>query len=401
MIDANISKISSLLKKTYSDKIIEYMPKSTTFQSLIKFTKTDIGESYNWPIQTGSEQGFTYAGANAGQIQYNDAIGLETAGGTITPCQTWLRSQITDEELARVAKSGQGASCSILSTKMKGFTESFRFRLELAVLYGGSPLGVVESVDGNTVVIAAAHWASDIWHGLQNAKMSVYVGSTSIQRTDVHIRGIDSDTHTILVDNATGIAAGDSFYAFGSYGKSMTGIHKVLTTTDSLYGIDISKNSALRSTQYAVGGELTREHINRAVNRAQARGLKSGDMTLFVAPQVWTDLMDAESSLRRHTGDGGTFENGASYINFNTSAGTVKVTANSLVKTGFGYIIDDSAFKRVGAYDIKMGGPYDGESVLQKSLTSNIYQIIGYSNQTLVCERPGASILLTGITTTF
>lgn len=401
MASNNTVDFGGILKRVYGDEVINLVPDNATFQKMIPFKASKkIGEAYFESVTLQPDQGFTYAGPDAGAFAFGDPISGVNKQAKVQSYQI-LGQTLIDFELAARAQSGGSAQAfrSALDLPISNFMLSFRNRLELNMLYGGQALGVVGSVSSTTITITDAEWAAGIWSSLVGAKVDVYVGATTTPRVSgATIVGMNLNQKKITLSSATDVAADDTIYIAGTRGNEALGIHSIVTKSGSLFDIDNTTYNLWSGNTYDVGGTLTQAKLDDASCLAMDKGLGESDRIVIVNPRVWSDLMTEQTARRQFGADSSTMTNGANTLKFRTQSGNLEVMSSSLVKQGYGYLLNKSDFVRIGAVDVTLGDPTGQGPAVRALNTHAAYQVISYSNQALFCRRPGYQTVLTGIT---
>jgi len=400
MAIADSTAFGGLLKKVYGSEVNNLVPDAAILTKEIPFRAAKrIGDSYNEAVSLAAEQGITYAGSDVDGVPYADPVPGTVKQASIKSTQLIGQMHIGFELASRAMTGGSEAAFkSALDLPVSNFALSMRNRQEINLWYGNKPIGVVGAVSGTTITISDAEWAAGIWTCLLNAKADLYVGSTAVVRiSGVQITGMDLTAKTITLSAATAVAANDTIYLAGARGSESAGIHDIITTSGSLWGIDNTVYPAWKGNTYAVGGGLTQAKLDRAACLAMDKGFL-GNRKLFVHPRVWSELLVEQTARRQFTSDSGTMSNGANTLRFKSQAGDIEVISSPFIKMGYGYLLNLDDFVRIGAVDFKLGDPAGKDSGVRALTNVTAYQVIGYANTSLFCRKPGNQTLLTGIT---
>jgi hypothetical protein len=432
MADApnTVSTLNGLFKEVYAEVLQDVKPKGLKLQTDIKFAPRSQmpGNKFHQPVSLTHESGFTYAGADSGAFDINDAIAATYKDATIVGTQMLGKEQLSYEAAARASKGGTQAFRSALDTMVENMFVSAKKRVEIDLFYGQNGLGTISAVSfgggagADTITITAAEWATGIWAGWEGAQIEIYstnaasgtqrtTGSTGTPANQTYftILKIDVLTRVITLSedvSGTGIPT-TSDHVFWRSAKTSTahnvfaGLHTILTTSGSLFGIDNATFSLWKADSVAAGSAvLTFSMLSNACALAVGKGLDE-DVNAYVNPNVWADVLDAEVSRVQHTkGEGGAFyEVGAEGIRFYSQNGTILIKSSNYVKQGYAYVIAPKLFKRIGATDITFKLPDRGDEFFLHIPTKAGYELRCYSNQSLFCKAPGQNAYVTGITT--
>ena len=414
MADApsTVATLNGLFKEVYPEGIRDLIPNGTKVQKLIKFVPAtkELGKQYNQPVTLAYPNGFTFLAAGAGVTTLKDANTGTMKNAALDGSQIILREQM-DYEAA--AKSARGRNSFMDGTKLmfKNMQMSMRKRVEVELLYGGGGdagvgLGQVASISSNTLTFTAASWAPGIWSGLEGSAVTVNNGTSTTERGTSTITAVDIEARTVTLASAPGgTATNDVVYYENAYpsggSQEMTGIHKILANSGSLFGISASSYSLWKSVSYAVGSvALTFSKVRKAISLAVAKGLDD-DCTLLVNPKTWDNLMDDLAALRRFVekgGKGASYQIGAEEIIFFSQNGKIAVVPSIYVKEGFAYGLCAEDWVRPGAADVTFNTPGSSKDEIFFHLpTKNGFEARAYTDQAVFCEAPGRQFLMTGI----
>ena len=399
MAESNV--LTNYLKEIEGD-IQNLVPDVAILQKLAKFNEAQkTGEYYVVPTQLAGEHGFS---AGTGAFTLNAAIAHSSGQAQISGKSLLLRSLISYEDAARAASSKQ-AFAAWNSGKVIPMLSSFRKRVESVSLYGGSGLGQVASVTGTgpwVVTFTAASFAPGIWVGAENASVDIYSAVTAgTQRNTgaLTITAVDTDAKTITVaGTASGIATNDHVFWFGMRGNEMVGLDKQLSNTGSLFNIDAASYSLWRPNTSAVAGSLTLGAILAAAAKCVNKGLDEA-VTVLIPNKSFTSLANVEAGLRKYDASfkSSEFVNGAEAIKFHSNNGVIEVVPHPMVKEGEAFMVPHKQLSRIGATDVTMKMPGQGDELVLQSQTAAAYEMRAYTEQQLFLKTPGKACKLTGI----
>ena len=396
--------LNGLLKKQYSGNkdVSRIMPTFSLVAQFAPFTgkSQPIGEKYVEAVQLTREQGFTYQAPGSNIVAYNDAVATTVKNAEADIYEISGIFDISNEMVSRAAYGSSQAFANSIDTVVKSAVESTRHRLEINLLYGQEDIGVLDTYSsGATVRITAATWASGIWAGQENTKIDVYSSAGAFKFT-TSVVSVATATRDVTMSHSTGFATDDKLYLHNTVGNEAMGMKKILSTSGSLFNIDNSQYGLWKGTTYSTVGELTHEKIDYAIALLADKAMPSNDLTLFISPSVWKDLNAEQAAKRQYTSGGGTAKNGFSGLEYaSPTGGNVIVKPHPLVKTGDGFLLNKSAWKRIGTVDVKLGGPIAGDDNIVVHLQNSTgYRGYTYSHQSLFCNHPASNVYLSGIT---
>lgn len=399
------TQLDGMFKQVYGDDIPDLIPREMHIQNAVKFVprQKELGNKYNQPVRLADSSGFTFAGADAGAFTLGDAKSLTLKNAQVSGAQIVLREQLDYESAARAA-SGRNAFKDATKYVFEGMQKSHRKMAELEYLYGGMELGKVASEASGVITIQTAEWAPGIWAGLEGAALDIFTSNLVTQRaTGVVISAVDIDARTITVTGTySSAASGDRIFLAGAKGNEMSGIHKILSNTGSLFGIDAASYSLWKGTSYAAGSAaLSQAKIGAAIAKAVAKGLND-ELMLMVNVNAWNNLLNDQAALKRFSDSskkisGPVFVNGAEAIEFYSQNGVCKIVPSIYVKEGYAFGLCVSDWLRVGATDITMKTPGVGEQIFFHLPTKAGFEVRSYSNTAIFCQAPAKSFVITGV----
>jgi hypothetical protein len=418
-----IPTLTGLFKDVYANKIENLIPEAAKLTKAIPFVPTEKqnGGFYNQPVVLANEQGFTYAGPNAGAFDVNDSIGSTMGNAQVLGSSILLQSMLDYGQAQRANTGGKKAFANATVYLVSNMLESITKRVEIADFYGQSGLATTSATNGSptatqtTVTVTDASWASGIWAGSENTQVEFYNGSTLISSgTDAVFTIVavgDGATKTLRVSgSATGITALvaatatplDIFYK-GAFGKEMVGINKILENTGTLFSIDAAAFNLWKANDVTATGVLDYGKITAAIGSAVNRGGLNEDVTVFVNPNTFNDLTDQLVGLRRFDGAETKSVLGNKELSYYAQNGTVTVTPYNIIKNGDAFVLPMKRVKRLGAVDVSFKNPagnsYDNEIFFQHPTKAG-FVLRAYTDQAIFLETPAKAVKISGFTNT-
>ncbi len=403
--DNTLTTLNGLLKRTYSDEITSLIPDNNFLTELFPFEASNlIGDKFYTPVILANEQGITYAAPGAGAPALNDSIAGNIQQASVDSWAIAGQALLSYEIAAKSARApNKQAFRKAMDSTIESLILSLRKRMEINFMFGGTSVGTATTgTTGTAIVISSATWAPFVWAGSIGMTLDIF-SSGGVLKGSTRITGVNMSTQTLTVAYSGLAASTDVIYIGGTYGNEAIGLSKILTTSGTLFGIDNTSNDLWKGNTFAVNATLTQNKIDQAFTTVVEKGF-TGEAILLVNPRTWTDLQN-EQIARINQAQNGAFSReanlGTGKIKYNTQSGNVMtVVPHTICPVSTAYILDKSAWKRVGCIDLKIGGPLDSEPL--RNLPSNLgYQILAYSNQALFCDRPANNVVLTGITAPF
>lgn len=398
-------------KEVYGDDVKQLIPTSNQLQQLIplKAGAKQLGNLYNQPVVLAWPGGFTMAAASSGAFELNGAVASTMKNASLAGAQILLREYMDYEAAARAA-SGVNAFVDATKLMFEMMQKSARKRIEAEILYGQVGLGKVSTSSSATsptvITFSAASWAPGLWSGVEGSSYDIYNGASQINtNAALVVSSVDIDARQVtFTGNNTdiaAIAAGYDLYFRGAYGNEAAGVHKILTNTGSLFGIDAASYNLWKATSYSAGSAaLTFNKVKSAVGQAVGRGLDE-DVMLFVNPKGWDSMMTDLAALRRFVeksgGKGQSYEIGSENIVFYSQAGKIEIRPHIMVKEGFAYGLVKSNWLRVGATDLTFKTPGQGSNIFTQLQSYAGFEVRCYYNGALLCEMPARNFIITDI----
>jgi hypothetical protein len=411
-----VDTLNGLFKEVYADSLADAKPKGLHITRDIPFVERSRmpGNEFHQPVSLTHEHGFSYAAAASGAFSLNAAIAHNTKDAKIVGTQMLLRSRIDYETAARASSGGNRAFRQALDVVVENMNDSARKRNEIDFLYGQNSLGWCSTVNFTTKVltIRATHFAPGIWAGQEGARiiaMTQITSTSTIINQPYTISKVDIEARQITVTGTTTSALTGNPYIFflgqraaatNSSHNVFKGIHTLLAATSgTVLNINVGSFSLWKANQYGNGGaELAFAGVNGAVAAANGKGLDE-DVTLYINPEVWADLLDDEAAQRRHVNPGGSgaFRVGQEGIEFFSQNGTIMIKSSRYVKKGFGYLISPRLWKRVGATDLTFRLPDRGDEFFRHIEDAAGYELRAYSNQAMFTKALAKATLIKAI----
>lgn len=396
--------MSGLFKKVYAKKLMNLIPDGTKLLNLIPFASAAerTGQDYNQAVVLGLEHGVTFADTLEDAFALNDAVPGQIKQATVKGNALVLRSAMgykTASSSMGSEKAFEQATKFLVGNMIRSVTK----KLEIQMLYGQVGYGVVESVSGAGLVIKIEdkEWASGIWAGSE--KMPIDFRNGAVSRGETVVASVDFETKSITTTTAVaGVTAGDVIYHKGAYGKEFAGLHKIISNTGVIFGIDAAQYSLFKGNLYPTNGPLTFDVAQKAVVKAVEKGLDSEDVLLMCAPDSWADLMDDQAALRQLDQSYSTSksENGSKEIAFYSQNGKIEICPSIYVKSGYAYVLCVEDMVRIGSTDVTFVTPGRNEEIFLQLPNAAGYELRLFSDQALFVASIAKNVLISGIVPT-
>lgn len=413
--------LNGLFKEVYADKIENLIPDGVKLLKLVPYVEAakEIGNLYHQPVQLSHEHGVTYAAADSGAFNLNNAVAAIFKDAQLNGAQMLIRSSMSYEAAAR-ASNDRKAFVKATSLMVQNMVNSMAKRLEISCLYGRTNIGQLSATSGSggsrTYTIATASWASGIWAGAENMPLdstSAAVPTSAGQKLNTNAQltvvSVDLTARTVSVTGNSAdltaidaaIGTGAYLIPFGSLLNDLFGLDRIITNTGVLYNIDASVYNLWKgNTSDALSSALSFSKILSGVALAVERGLDQ-DVICMISPKTWANISSDQAALRMYDDSykAGKLENGASEYSFNGQNGKIDIVSSIYCKEGESFIFPPKRLKRIGAMNIsfKMPGRQQQEDFFLELTSQAGYELRAYTDQTLFSDSPARLVKIINI----
>jgi hypothetical protein len=396
----DLNTLNGNFKESYADKLENLIPEGVKLLPRIKFASRpkQPGNFYHAPVILGMEHGVTYAAPDEGAFNLNPPISGQTKDAVVRGYQMLLRSALSYEAASRSMGGGNKAFEDATKFLVESMTRSVSRRLEAELFYGQVGIGTVASTSGNIVTVTTAEWAPGIWVGSENMKIEIR-STTGTLRGSATVTTISMTGRTVTLDTLpVGTVATDIIWFHGAYGKEFAGVHKIITNTGELFGIDAGTYSLWSGNTSAASGTLEFNELSDALSRAVEKGLEN-KVTAFVNPRTWVDLLNELTAKRQfdQSYKSSMGENGHENITFYSQNGKIEVVSSIFVKEGYAFLLSLEDMIRIGSTDVTFKRPGQGDQFFKDLENSAGYELRCYTDQALFCKAPGKQTVVTSI----
>ena len=393
--------MNGLFKEVYAKKMENLIPDGVKLLKEIPFTSgaERTGKTYNQPVVLGHEHGVTFASSSEDAVSLNPAVAGQIENASVQGNMLVLRSVMGYKSASASVGSAQAfeqATKFLVGNMLRSVTK----KLEIEMLYGQVGYGTVASVASNTITITTAEWAPGIWAGAEKMPIEIRNAAGGTSRGTANIVSVDFSTKSITVDVLpVGTVATDVIWHKGAYGKEFAGLHKIITNTGVLFGIDAAEYSLFKGNTYSAGNAaLSFAKIQDAIATAVEKGLDS-DVMVLVNPFTWADLLTDQAALRMYDSSYSSSKaaNGSKELEFHGQNGAIKIVPSIYVKQGYAYVLCTEDMIRIGSSDVTFKRPgKDGEFFLDlPEMTA--YELRLFCDQALFVATPAKNVLITNI----
>lgn len=398
-----VGNLNGFFKEVYADKLQDLIPEGLKLVNLIKFIGKDKqgGNLFHQPVILGMEHGVTFAASDDDAFNLNPPIAGQIKDAQVRGNPMVMRSVLGYTAASR-SVGGKNAFMDATKYIVANMLRSMSKKLEIHLLYGQSGYGTVSSAVGAVVTITTAEWAPGIWAGGEGMPIEIRDVTGATSRGEFTITSVDMTARTITLNasaQTAGVVSTDVIYHKGAYGNEFAGIHKILTNTGSLFGINAGQYNLWKANSHAVGGKLDFDQLVIGAAKPVEKGLDS-KLTVFVNPRTWADLLNDQAALRMFDSSysSAQSQNGSKSIKFHSQNGELEIVPSIYIKEGYAYGLSLEEFMRIGSSDITFKRPGYGDEFFRDLENSAGYELRLYTDQAVFCMAPGKNILYTGIT---
>lgn len=396
--------LNGLFKEVYADDIVNLIPEGIKILTKIQFSKRNsLGSNYHQPVILGHEHGVTFAGGDEDAFTLQAAIAGQIKDAQVLGTQMVLRSVLGLAAASRALEGGSKAFQQATKFLVGNMLRSVTKKLEIEMLYGQmgyATLNATLSSLNTVATIPAAEWAPGIWAGAEGMPVEIKDATGATSRGTANVSSVDFSARTVTLDAAiAGVVSTDVIWHRYAYGKEFAGIHKILTNTGTLFGINATSYTMFRGNSYAAGGVLSYTKIQEAVALAVSKGLDT-DVLVIMNPEVWSDVLTDMSAQRYFDSSysPSVAEKGSREIKFHGQNGLIEIVPSIYCKLGFAYIISPEDYMRIGSTDVTFNRPgKDGEFFRDLDNAAG-YELRCYTDQALFCSSPAKGVVISGIT---
>ena len=401
--DNTVGQLNGLFKEVYADKMKELIPDGVILLNLIKFMSKDKnpGNLFHQPVVLGLEHGITFASSEDDAFSLQPAISGAIKDAQVRGSPAVLRSILGYSAASRAAQGGNQAFMDATKFVVGNMLRSMAKKIEIEMLYGQVGYGKVDSgSSGTSIIVKTAEWAPGIWAGSENMPIEVRDSTGATVRGSASIASVNMDTRVLTLDSSiSGLTDGDIIWHKGAYGNEFVGIHKVLTTSGTLFNINNSTYNLFKGNDYsAQSGALSFAKLNQSVARAVEKGLET-KVTALVNPRAWANMLNDQAALRKYDGSYSRkrLENGSEALTFFSQNGEIEIRPSIYCKEGYAYLLHLDDWARVGSSDITFQRPAAEGKFFRDLENSAGYELRCYTDQAAFCSSPGKNVLIKDI----
>lgn len=432
MASVSTSDVVNLFKRVYGD-LQDLLPEDYQLQKDIPFSqKQKVGEKYVEAVVLSNETGWTLGGSGMDAFELNPAIAGAVKQAEVTPYISVLASVVPWGVISRSAGGGDKAFYDATKHIVKNNLKSHGKLQEILRIYGQSPalLGYVSyatatyrgvalttgtgtingiaftngvNAGGKYILLAPGEFASGIWVGLEGVTIQ-QVNASGTVVAEGQLVEVNSEYGYLGVDFAPVAASSATSHRLCFKGmaeaKDMVGIHKIMTTTGSLFNINTQQYSLWKGNNVPVGGvQFKLSTLQNGIAQAVNRGGLDGDVMAYVNPRTWANLVTTEAGARRYDSSYSSSEadNGFESITFYHQTGKTVVKAHRIVKEGHVMALHAPDWSRSGSAEVSFTVPGIDKEIIFPLENQAAMAFRSYADQYMFCHAPSRSLFFTGI----
>jgi len=344
----------------------------------------------------------TFAASDEDAFNLNPAVAGVIKDAQIRGNPILMRSVLGYSAASRASQGTAQAFMDATKYLVANMLRSLAKKLEIEMFYGQVGYATVASVSAADITITTAEWAPGIWAGAENMPIEIRDASGAVSRGEFSVKNVNMDTRVVTLKTsagAAGVVATDVIWHKGAYGNEFPGVHKILTSTGTLFNIDTATYNLFKGNEYsASSGALSFPKLNNAVARAVEKGLDS-KVICYVNPRTWSSLLSDQAALRKYDSSysAAKVENGSKSILFHSQNGDIEIEPSIYVKEGYSYLLSLDDWSRVGSSDMTFTLPGQKDEFFRHLSESAGFELRLWSDQALFCSAPGKSTLIYAI----
>lgn len=394
--------LNANFKEVYGDDIKNLIPEELYLYNEIKMLPKDKqpGLQFNQPVILQHEHGITYASSDDDAFNLNSAVAGSVKNATVKGYPSVFRSQIGYSAAQRAVQGGKQAFEDATKFVIANMLRSYTKKLEIEMLYGQMGLATVASTATNVITITTAEFAAGIWAGAEGMPLEIRDSAGTTVRGSCTVSSADLTARTVTVDVLpAGTTATDVIWERGAYGKQFAGIHKILTNTGEIFGINASSYNLWKGNSVSAGSAaLTLAKIEKALVPALHKGLM-GKVTCLVNESTWKDLLSEQAALRAYDSSYKSSEmvNGGEALKFHGPNGAIMIKSSPFVKEGYAYILKMEDWVKVGSTDVTFKNPVNKDEYFIHRQDAAAYELRAMCDWALFTSEIGKNVLVTAI----
>lgn len=298
----------------------------------------------------------------------------------------FAKIQVSDKAI-QASRSNRAAFIQALAHDMEKAERDAKRDVSRQVMGDGTGLlATISSVSGEnpyTCTLDSAKWFAE------GMLIDVYT-STTKDTSEAEVTSVDKANNQIVFSTATAPVANDVIYVAGNRDLEITGVKKVMTADNTLYGINRANNKWFNPTVKPVNGEISEVKIQEGIDDAED---ETGNTIDFLIAEkgvrrAYVNLLSAMKQIVNSLDLKGGFK----AISFNG----IPLTADKYCASGELLAKSLANWK---LYEMADWGFMDEDgNVLFRNTNTPVYNAVLRKYCDLGCDLPKGQVRFTGIT---
>lgn len=391
---STVQTLEEALKTLYLEPLIKTIDTGSgpVFAKIDKNSKNVVGEDIKFALQYGRHGGIGARGESddlpaPSPRKYKQGVtGTKNLYGRIS----------FSEKLMKISKNNAASFADQVSTQMEDITVDIRDMMRRNFM--GKSDGIMGQVKtavtaGKNVVVKGK---VKTFYAGQIVDFFTLSGTAQTKTAEAKmIVDVDYATNTIsFADNVT-VGADDYISLAGNYGKELIGLKEILTKDSTIYGIDRSKNKwynplAFDKTSSGATAAFSSMYLQEAIDEIEDY---TGEKPDFITCNA--------GMLRAYINEQNTYKRNIEYTKID---GGVEIVSYNKIPISKEKYMDANTIYLINTKDLTLAqvadwGWMDADgSILSRVPEKAAYEAALTKYCELICRRPSAQALITGIT---
>lgn len=296
--------------------------------------------------------------------------------------------ELSDKAI-RASENNAGAFVNLLNDEMEGLIKASSFNFGRMLFGDGSGLLATASAFDSTTKAITVDTVKNVIEGMV---LDTYTSGSKVDaKSGVRIKYVDRVNKKIyLEETSVSISSGDKFYVQNSKDHEITGLGKIFSNSETLYGLTRASYPWLSPYVKSEAGEISDGLIQSAVDFLDE---VSGSTVNYIAcsSAVRRAYQEYLSAYRRNI-DVATLEGGYKAITYNG----IPVVADRFVADDTMYLLNTDEFTLHQLCDWKWLEGEDGR-VIRQNMGYPTYSATLVKYADLICDKPNGQAKITGI----
>lgn len=391
---STVQTLEEALKTLYLEPLIKTIDTGSgpVFAKIDKNSKNVVGEDIKFALQYGRHGGI---GARGESDDLPAPSPRKYKQGVTSTKNLYGRISFS-EKLMKISKNNAASFADQVSTQMEDITVDIRDMMRRNFM--GKSDGIMGQVKtavtaGKNVVVKGK---VKTFYAGQIVDFFTLSGTAQTKTAEAKmIVDVDYATNTIsFADNVT-VGADDYISLAGNYGKELVGLKEILTKDSTIYGIDRSKNKwynplAFDKTSSGATAAFSSMYLQEAIDEIEDY---TGEKPDFITCNA--------GMLRAYINEQNTYKRNIEYTKID---GGVELVSYGKVPISKEKYMDDNTIYLINTKDLTLAqvadwGWMDADgSILSRVGEKAAYEATLTKYAELICRRPSAQALITGIT---